>query len=178
MGKVPRQEQQNEAGLCQEQDRRGRKQPQSHKASEETVATRRSGQCPREASETGRAASLVPVLDEQKDCCWCLPYSLWYVAVPCSVRLRSPYRRDSWETDPGSNPGNISSQWRLWASKWAHVLLNPASITLLVFCEDSLAPRRAHYKVAVTSIKNALENTLCALLFLVVSNLAIIRFVN
>lgn len=99
-------------------------------------------------------------------------------AVTCSVRLRSPYRRDSWEIDPGSNPGNISSQWRLWAGKWAHVLLNPASITLLVFCEDSLAPRRAHYKVAVTSIKDALENTLCALLFLVVSNLAIIRFVN
>lgn len=176
MGKVPRQEQQNEAGLCQEQDRRGRKQPQSRKASEkETAATGRPGQCPREASEPGRAASLIP---EQKDCCWCLPYILWCVAVTCSVRLRSPYRRDSWETDPGSNPGNISSQWRLWASKWAHVLLNPASITLLVFCEDSLAPRRVHYKVAVTSIKDALENTLCALLFLVVSNLAIINFVN
>lgn len=80
MGKIPRQEQQNEAGLCQEQDRRGRKQLQSRKASEkETVGTRRSGQCPGEASETGRAASLIPVLDEQKDCCWCLPYILRYV---------------------------------------------------------------------------------------------------
>ena len=67
MGKVLRQEQQNEEVPCQEQDRRCRKQPWSSKASEKaTISTRRSGQCSREASETRRAASLIPGLDEQE----------------------------------------------------------------------------------------------------------------
>ena len=53
------------------------------------------------------------------------------------VTLQERLLRD---TDPGSNSGNISSQWRLWAGKWAHVLSKPATITLLGFYEDSLAP--------------------------------------
>lgn len=96
MGKIPRQEQQNEAGLCQEQDRRGRKQLQSRKASEkETVGTRRSGQCPGEASETGRAASLIQCWMSRKTAAGAYHTFYGMFAVTCSVRLRSPYRRDS-----------------------------------------------------------------------------------
>lgn len=81
MGKILRQEQQNEEVPCQELDRRCRKQPRSSKASEKaTIGTRQSGQCSRKASETGRAASLIPGLDEQEDWCSCLPY------IPCMLQ--------------------------------------------------------------------------------------------